>query len=389
MRSLLVFVALLGFIGPVQACPFCSATGQTLLGEAKQSDLILFGELSNAKRDPGSFARGTTDLTIESVIKDHEFRKGREKLSIPRYIPKDPEPMKYLVFCEVFGGKLDPYRGLAVKPDSDSPKYLKGAIAVRDASDEKRMAYFFEYLNVDDTAIANDALTEFGNADYKQTRELYQRLDPEPIVKWLKGNPPASRVGLYGHMLGHCGKAEHADALKNLLDAAKGKRRFTGIDGLLAGYVMLKPEEGWAYLRELLDDPEEEFLLRYAGLRALRFFWDYRQDLKPAKEIVDAACLLLDQSDIADLPIEDLRKWEQWQVADKVLPLFEEDSHDIPIVRRSILKYALSMPKDDKAGQDLLAKARKADPERVQDIEELLKFEKEARAASSEAGGGE
>ena len=35
------------------ACPFCSATGTTLTGEVAQADMIVYGTLSNAKRDPG------------------------------------------------------------------------------------------------------------------------------------------------------------------------------------------------------------------------------------------------------------------------------------------------------------------------------------------------
>ena len=51
-----------------------------------------------------------------------------------------------------------------------------------------------------------------------------------------------------------------------------------------------------------------------------------------------------EQSDIADLAIEDLRKWSRWEVAERILALSGKKSHDIPIVRRSILRYALSCP---------------------------------------------
>ena len=47
--------------------------------------------------------------------------------------------------------------------------------------------------------------------------------------------------------------------------------------------------------------------------------------------------MLLKQKDIADLAIEDLRKWERWDIADQVLDLYAQASHDVPIIRPPIL----------------------------------------------------
>lgn len=390
MRSyLLGFLPILFLLltpSSILACPFCSAQGQTMLGQSKQADMILFGTLSNRERKPGSLVEGSTDLNIESVILDHPARKGQKVLTIPRYLPPDPNLTKYLVFCDVLGGEIDPYYGLMVEKDSKLADYLKGALAVQDKPADQRLEYFYKYLNDADAGIANDALIEFGNADYKEFRPLAERVDPDLIVKWLRDDPPASRVGLYGSMLGHCGSAEHASELKKLLDQAKNKRRFTGIDGLLAGYVLIDPEQGWNYLTDWLGDDKQEFLLRYAGLRAVRFFWEYRPDVVGKKAMVEAATLLVDQSDIADMAIEDLRKWERFEVADKVLGLYDQESYALPIIQRAILKFALSMPADDKRAAKLLAKARADDPDRVADIEELLKLEQESRQALADGG---
>ena len=96
-----------------QACPFCQPQGRTLSSEVEQANLILFGTLKNAKRDPNEFGKGTTDLDIELVIKDNEFRQGKKVIALPRYVPEDPKnPVKFLVFCEIYKGQLDPYRGI-------------------------------------------------------------------------------------------------------------------------------------------------------------------------------------------------------------------------------------------------------------------------------------
>src|SRR5262249_39145483 len=146
----------------------------------------------------------------------------------------------------------------------------------------------------------------------------------------------------------------------------------------LAGYVMLKPAEGWEFLHGILKDPAKEFTLRYAGLRAVRFLWDSRPDLVKKKDMVDGLCDLIEQSDISDLAIEDLRKWGVWEVAGKVLALKDKPSHDIPIVRRAILRYALSCPNKPEAVA-FVGDLRKKNPEMVKDAEELLKLESGAK----------
>jgi hypothetical protein len=152
------------------------------------------------------------------------------------------------------------------------------------------------------------------------------------------------------------------------------KRLSSGVDGVLAGYTMLAPKEGWARIRAILADPKKEFMLRYSALKAIRFFWDFRPDVIPQKELVDAACLLLDQNDIADLAIEDLRKWKRVEVADRVLDLFTKPSHDVPIIQRSIMRYALSFPEQPRAAA-LVQEMRQKKPTWVKDVEELLKLD--------------
>jgi hypothetical protein len=198
------------------------------------------------------------------------------------------------------------------------------------------------------------------------------------VAKWLDDdkdgkNTPAFRYGLYASMLGHCGTAKHAELLRKMLDTP-AKRLGSGVDGMLAGYIMLKPKEGWQYTRDILKDAKKEFMIRYAALRTVRFLWDSRPDLVNKKELTAALGLLLDQSDIADLAIEDLRKRECWDMADRVLGLRKTESYKIPIVRRAVLRFALSC-KDSTAAAAYVADQRKKDAQAVADAEELLKLE--------------
>jgi hypothetical protein len=361
---------------PAPACPFCTMQGQTLTSEVGQASMVLFGTLKNAKLDPnGGFNDGTTDLVIETVIKSHETLGDKKVITLNRYVPTDGDSkFKFLVFCDVFKGKVDPYRGMQVKADSDIARYLTGALKIKDKDINTRLRYFFDYLDDPDVEVSNDAYKEFGNAGYADYRDMAKTLPPDKIAGWLRDpNTPSFRFGLYASMLGHCGKEEHAKLLRSLLDDPE-KRVSSGLDGILAGYTLLKPKEGSEYLNGILKDASKDFTLRYAALRTVRFFWDSRTDVLTRKELLPGVCELLEQADIADLAIEDLRKWQQWQVADKVLGLKDRPSHNVPIIRRAILRFALSCP-GNAAASTYVAEMRKKDARMVSDAEELLKLE--------------
>jgi hypothetical protein len=347
--------------------------GQTLIGDVNQASMVLYGSFANGKPDPNDLTQGTTDFHVDAVIKPNEVLAGRSDLVLNRYVPPSDKGTRFLVFCDVYKGKIDPYRGVPVQASGDMVAYLKGALAVKDKPIGERLRFYFDYLDDKEVEISNDAYKEFGNADYKDYRDMARDLPADKIATWLEDpNTPAFRYGLYASMLGHCGTAKHAELLRKMLEDAQ-KRVSSGVDGILCGYAMLKPKDGWAYMRAILKDPAKEFMLRYAALRGVRFFWDSRPDVIDKSELVAAVSDLLDQSDISDLAIEDLRKWKRWDLCDRVLGLQDKKSHDIPIVRRAILRYALSCP--EKKAADFVAQARKRDAETVKDTEELLKLE--------------
>src|SRR5262249_37766767 len=151
---------------------------------------------------------------------------------------------------------------------------------------------------------SNDAYKEFANADYKDYKDMAKELPPDKIAGWLTdGKTPPFRFGLYASMLGHCGKDKHAQVLHKLLKDAESPV-INGVDGTLAGCIMLKPKKGWAQLRASLGAPAKEFTPRYAALRTARFFWEFRPDLVAHKDVIEAVSQLLDQPDAADLAID-------------------------------------------------------------------------------------
>jgi hypothetical protein len=305
--------------------------------------------------------------------------KGKKVVTLPRFVPPDGKDQKYLIFFNVFNGQIDPYRGEPVAADSKLPDYLKGAIEIKSKDAPTRMKYFFDYLESPDLVISTDAFSEFGNADYKDVRPLAETLDPALVMKWLKDpNTRASRFGLYGLLIGHCGKPSDAKAIRELLNDTT-RAYSSGLDGVMAGYIMLDQKAGWEYLMSLVRDAKQEFPVRYAALKTVRFFWEYRPDVIPNKQVLEAMHALMDQPDLADLPMEDLRKWRCWDQTDKVLAHAEKESHNtIPIVARAMLKFALNAekenPKNAKAAAYVKAQ-REKNPKKVEFLEDLLKDE--------------
>jgi hypothetical protein len=361
------------------ACPFCSGQGQTLTKEVTTASFVVYGTVSNARlsSNPDDFGGGTTDLTVESIIKPHDYLKAKKQLVLNRYIPSAGKEVKFLVFCEIFRDKVDAYRGIPSQ-DKDLGEYLKGAVELENKEQPKRLAFFFNWLDHADAEIGTDAYKEFANADYKDVIAMIEAGKPEQfrakLVQWLRDPNTASyRYGLYGYLLGHVGKPEDVELYTELLNPKRAL--VSGLDGILAGYITLKPVEAWKFTREILGDSSADFLRRHSALRAVRFFWEYRQDVIKPKELAAATALLLEQGDIADLAIEDLRKWKQWDYMDQILGLFNRATHSTPIVQRAIIRFALSCENQNAKAKAFVEAQRKLDPERLKDIEELLKLD--------------
>jgi hypothetical protein len=376
--GLLLLAGLLGPASLARSCPFCTMQGQTLTGEIGQASLVIYGDVKEvlSAAPDGSLNEGRTEFAIKSVLKTHDTVKDRHTVQLGRAIPVKPG-VPLLVFCDIFKGKIDPYRVTEIKNGGDLVKYLQGALRNKDKKIGERLRFFFDYLDNTDVEISNDAYREFANASYDDYKTMAKSLPADRIAGWLEDEKTQNyRLGLYASMLGHCGTRKDAKVLRDLLE--KPDKRFnSGIDGVLAGYVMLASAEGWDYLQHTLENPQNnDFALRYAGLRALRFFWDSRPDLVSKEKIRGVLIKMLEQKDIADIVIEDLRKWQCWDLAERVLAVRKTKAYETPIVRRAILRYCLACPPDkSKAAVEYVAEERKNDSEYVNEVEEVLKLD--------------
>src|SRR5262249_16822471 len=118
---------------------------------------------------------------------------------------------------------------------------------------------------------------------------------------------------------------------------------------------------------------KNSFIRRFSVLRFLRF-QNSLDSAQTRRRAVDILKPMLDQEDFADLGIEQLRRWALWAHTDKILGLYGAKAAEQPIVRRSIVRYALSAPQP--SARQFIDKVRRDDPELLADVEEVLKLEK-------------
>jgi hypothetical protein len=377
-RPIVAAGALVALAAPAftYACSLCAGgwNKQTWRQEAAQAKLILYGTLANPRLTAGVGTAAGTDLHIEQVIKSHPFLAGRTTVTLPRWLPVDPKaPPKFLVFCDVFSDKLDPYLGSPVKTPA-AVEYIKGAMALETADRLKQLAYFGRYLDHADADVAADAFLEFAKSADADVARAAKTLDPARVRKLLADPQTApERLSLLAYLLGACGGPADADFLGRLL-RQPDERVQAAYGGVLAGYIMLKPADGWPLAYAVLGDATRKYPERAAVVTTLRFFHGARPETR--REVLRGMALILPQGDMADMAIEDLRQWQWWDLTADLLTQYGKKSHASPLVRRSIVRYSLVCPLPE--ARQFVARLRQTDAEMVKDVEESLQFEKPA-----------
>lgn len=366
---------------PATCCTLCVANLRqmpTLRTEAAQSyaRLVMYGRIVDSKLDGKTLGKGTSRFQVDAVLKadsdlPRKFQASPKDIyTLPKYIPveKKSEPPQYLVFCDVLDGELDAYRGVPVESPL-AAKYLQGALKLDPNRKAERLLYYFQYLENADPQISLDAFLEFAKANDNEVGKVASRLSSEKLRKWLKSKTtPPERVGLYAFLLGASGKPEDAIYLKGLLDNPDERAR-KAYDGILSGYIQLKPKEGWAMATRILSNGKVTLPIRLAVIRALQFHHGWKpKETKPF--VLQGQKAILQQGELADLAIEDLRQWQWWDLTLEVLNRYGTKGFDAPIIKRAIIRYALSCPLPE--AKKFVQTVRAQNKDLVEEVEDTL-----------------
>ena len=374
LRAALATLALVATAKIADACTFCGGdlrTRQTLRMHYATAKAVLHGQLKNPRFDPKT-DDGFTDLQITTALKDDAARGNTAVLTLRSYLPVvGNTPPDYVVFCGVAEGRLDPTFGVPATPAVLD--YLKGVAKLDDADPPAKLGYFFRYLDSPDPTVAADAFFEFARAADAEIVKAAKQFDPAKVRKLLADpETPVERLGVFAFLLGICGTpADAAGLLAQLKQQPLPERTSAAYGGLLAGYVLLAPKDGWSLAAGVLADEKQPYSVRLAAIGTVRFLQASR-GAECKADVLKCCAALLPQGDLADQAVEDLRRWGYWDLTAEVLAQFAKPTHSAPIVRRAIVRYALCCPDD--ASKSFIAELRRTDPKVVQSVEELLKL---------------
>ena len=267
---------------------------------------------------------------------------GKKQLDLGRYLPvSDPKnPPHFLVFCDVNKDKIDAYRGVPIR-SAEGLDYVKKALALDPNDPAGNLDFYFRYLENPDKEIALRRLPGVRAGQRPADRPgLGQavgreaaRLDQRPADAAGTGQPvrlPAGRL-----------RRRRGRRLPG--GPAQRRRRTDGqrLDGYLGGYIHLRPRDGWEKALAVLRDGRKPLPMRLAVVRTVRMYHGWRP--KESRDHV-LKCLeaMIAQGELADIAIEDLRRWKMWDRTPDILALYGKKGFDAPIMERAIVRYALS-----------------------------------------------
>jgi hypothetical protein len=370
-----VFLPFIALSSPTMACSLCGAAlrqAPTFRQEAalETARIILVGTAENPQ-----LTSRTTDLRIVETLRSDPVLKDKKVISVRQYLPvSDPKnPPRFLVFCDLYKDELDPFRGVPLR-NADSMEYVRQVLKHDPKDQTGNLLFFFRYLDNSDPEIARDAFLEFAKATDQEIARVARRLDAVKLRAWLKAREtPAERLSVYALLLGACGGGDDARFLKSMLDEAS-ERTVNAYDGFLAGYIHLRPREGWELAHSLLRDGRKPMLIRLAVARTLSYFHG-AQPKESGDEVQKGLDAMIAQGELADIAIEDMRRWSIRDRTRDILGLYGKKGFDAPLMKRTIVRYALGC-KDDPAARAFVEERRREDADLVKGVEEELQFEK-------------
>lgn len=375
MRFLLLLTALAAasVSRTALACPACGPVLQPTWSERiANCDAAVLVQLVSAKR--GSADGKTAAATVFEVVQvakdtDKLTKKGA-RITIPKFVESEAGNL-FLLWGKKKGKSI---AWNPAKEVSETAYHYITQAPPNEVPGPKRLRFFLKFFEFPDELIATDAYIEFAKAPYKDVKAISDAMDRKKVRKWLSDpNTVQSRIGLYGLMLGLCGTREDIPFLEKQIVTLKKEFRL-GVDGVIAGYLMLVGEKGMDLIdrTKLVDEaaPESE---TFSAIKAIRIIWTYGDGTIGKDRLRRSMRLLIDRPKYVETVIPDLARWRDWSLQDRLMSLYDHKEYKAPSTRRAIIRYLLASvedtPKDAKTppphvtkGRAMLERLKKKDP---------------------------
>ena len=359
MRYWTLVLSLVIFVGwnlaDAYACPFCSASSQTLRQDMLSMDVVGLGEL--VQTDVADI-NGHADFKILKVWRGEPLLKNQKVIAATYFGPGKSD--KKFLLMSVGTDELLWSSPLPVSADAE--KYLAEVAALPDDS-ASRLRYYIRFLEHAESLLARDAYDEFAQTAYEDVKSVRDAIDRPKLLSWIKDTNVASdRKRLYYTLLGICGQSEDSKLLEELLrvDSPEGR---PGLDALIACYLTLQGDKGLPLIEELfLSNTKCVYADTYAAVMALRFHGTDGGVISRDR-IVRSMRLMLERAEFADLVIPDLARWQDWSQVDRLARLFIEANEDTSWVRVPVVNYLRACPLPE--AKEKLTELEKIDPKAV------------------------
>jgi len=356
------------------ACPFCDAPSITYSEQLKGAPAAILVKWATAeKSDPFNFTPGSTTYQVVTAFRQPEKKvTSGESIRIPFYQSGEPGD-SFWMLGNVIEGQFDWAPPTAMS--AECWKYVVNAPS-RERPQPERLRYYLPFLEHSDPDIAIDAYGEFAGAPYEEILALREDLPREKILHWLTDPEiTPSRRGLYGLMLGLCGKAEDGKRIEPIL-MEKPEHPRLGIDGMMAGYILLTGEQGFQKLvGAKLIDPEIIPGESFAMLQTLRFLWEYAPHAVPRAAMIGAMHRLLDHPQYAGAAIIDLARWQHWDTTPELTRRYGQGLYTDRHIKEAVIRFLLlaaQAEKETPAVQNArvtLKKLRQTDEDLIKSVE--------------------
>jgi hypothetical protein len=321
------------------ACPLCGVAGLPLSEQLKNSEVALLVRWREAEPASDSSV-GSTTYEIRNVLgrRAQDFHIG-DNLRLPGYQSLQPGELHLLLGVKIPDepNELDWSRPRGFTAAAFD--YLRHAPATTEPT-TRRLEYYARFLEHSDTLIANDAFGEFAAAPYEDVVPLAGKLSRNFLRLWIEQAAAPNRVGFYALMLALQGQEADAELLWQKIHAPTPAADFRqGLDGLMAGYLLLTGEQGLTRINKQFLQAEATTSDAYAAMQALRFLWQYEPDRLPQDALRASMRHLLDRDDLAELAVRDLARWQDWSSMEGVVKLFDRPNRQPFSLRVSVVQY--------------------------------------------------
>jgi hypothetical protein len=331
----------------VPGCPFCAPSDPPFSQRLANCDVALLVKWVSLTSDEKVVGKETTVFEVISTFRSTTTkRKFQPKELINWGFGRDGNAGDPFLLI----GMEDGDSIIWEKPLALTGEYLYAYIRVLPPpEDPNRLAFFLKFLEFPDSEICNDAYAEFSRAQFKEVAALAPKLPRAKLRTWLESSDPQIqvRLGLYGMMLGLGGDDSDAEFLeRQILKAPDPNKPRFGIDGMMAGYVLLTGEVG---LHKLLDakfnDPlADDDLL--AMRNSLMFLWEYAQDRVSPDLLRASMRRFLGRPKVAVNVIENLARWKDWESLDLLIAAYGKAPFDSIFTRQKVIAFALACERD-------------------------------------------